>query len=147
MVDKLEKIQRNFLWSARGSEKNRLSLVSWDTICKPKSRGGLGVRRISNLNNILLTKVGWNLMKEEATRCKILKAKYLGNLKFSHCIWRNDLPMGSKIWGNIVRNRSLLREGMRWLVGYGNHINFWEDPWLAEKPLTRMKCESLQDHL
>ena len=84
MAEKLEKIQCNFLWSG-GSEKNRLSLVNWDTVCKHKSRGGLGVKKISNLNNVLLTKMGWNLMKEEANWCNILKAKYLGNLKFSHC--------------------------------------------------------------
>ena len=55
--------------------------------------------------------------------------------------------MGSKIWGNIVRNRTLLKEGVRWLVGNGNHINFWEDLWLNDKPLIRMKYGSLQGHL
>lgn len=64
MVEKLEKIQHNFLCLG-GSEKNRLSLVNWAMVCKPKRRGGLGVRKISDLNNVLLTKVGWNLMKEE----------------------------------------------------------------------------------
>ena len=127
MVDKLEKIQQNFLWSG-GSEKNRLSLVRWDIACKPKSRGGLGVRRISDLNNILLTKVECNLMKEEANYCKILEAKYLRNLKFSHCIWRNDLPLESKIWHNIVRNICLLRVGNMWLVGDGYQINSLKDP-------------------
>ena len=93
-------------------------------VCKPKSRGGLEVRNISDLNNVLLTKMGWNLMKEEANWYNIPKAKYLMNLKLSHCTWRNDLPMGSKIWGNIVKNRTLFKDGVRWLVGNGNHINF-----------------------
>ena len=86
-------------------------------------------------------------MKEEANWCKNLKANFLGNLKFSHCIWRNDLPIGSKIWGNIVRNINLLREGVRWSMGDDSQINFYEDSWVAEKPLTRMKYGSLQDHL
>ena len=83
MANKLEKIQHNFLWS-RGSKKIRLSLVSWEAVCKPKSRGGLGVRKIIDLNNVLLTKMGWILMYKESNLCNIMKAKYLGNLNFSH---------------------------------------------------------------
>ena len=49
------------------------------------------------------------------------------NLNFTPCIWRNDVPMGSKICGNILKNISLLREGVRWLVGDGNQINFFDD--------------------
>ena len=52
-------------------------------VCRPKSRGGLGIRRISDLNNVLLTKVGWKLIKDEANWCKILKPKYLGNLNYT----------------------------------------------------------------
>jgi len=101
-------------------EKNRLILVSWDIVCKPKDKGGLGIRKITKLNNALLTKVSRKLLKDEANWCKSLQVKYLGNLNFIQCIWRNDLPMGSRIWVNIVKNRSLLREGVRWLVGDGN---------------------------
>lgn len=86
-------------------------------------------------------------MKEEANWCNIMKAKYLGNLNFSHYTWRDDLPMGSNIWGNIVKNITLFKDGLRWLVGNGNQINFWEDLWLTDKPLTRTKYGSLQNHL
>ena len=91
------------------------------------------------MNNLLLTKMGWNLMKGEINWCNIMRAKYLGNLIFSHCTWRNDLPMGSKIWCNIVKIRTILKEGVRWLLGNGNQINFWEDPWLIDKPLSKKK--------
>ena len=39
---RLEKIQRDFLWEG-GSLKNKLHLMKWWTICKAKSKGGLGV--------------------------------------------------------------------------------------------------------
>ena len=83
MANKLEKIKCNFLWS-RGSEKIRLSFSTWETNCKPKFKGGLGVRKITDMNNVLLTKMGWNLMKENSNWWNIMKSKYLVNLKFSH---------------------------------------------------------------
>ena len=102
---------------------------------------------ISNLNNVLLTKLGWKLLKDEANWCKIVKAKYLGNLNFIHCIWRNDLPLGSRIWGNIIKYKILLREGVMCLVGDGIQVHFWEDTWLIDKPLIKMKYGFLCDHL
>ena len=83
MANKLGKIQSNLLWS-RESEKIRINFVSWEIVCKPKCRGGLGVRKIIDLNNVLLTNMGWNLMKRESNWCHIMRAKYVGNLNFSH---------------------------------------------------------------
>lgn len=42
MVKKIERIQRNFLWSGT-EEKNKLNLVNWEKVCKPKAKGGLGL--------------------------------------------------------------------------------------------------------
>lgn len=42
------------------------------------------MRKITNLNNVLLKKVGWNLMKGDSNWCNIMSVKYLGNLDFSH---------------------------------------------------------------
>lgn len=38
-----------------------------------------------------------------------------------------------------MKNRTLLKEGVKWLVGNGNQINFWEDSWLMDKPLIKTK--------
>ncbi|CAN1818735.1 Putative ribonuclease H protein At1g65750 [Linum perenne] len=44
ICEKIDQKIRNFVW---GSSDNcrKLHLVSWDTICKPKDRGGLGLRK------------------------------------------------------------------------------------------------------
>lgn len=76
MGEKLEKIQRSFLWTGM-EEKKFLSLVNWDTVCFPKTMGDLGIKKINVLNKALIAKVGWNLAKGEANWCHIFRAKYL----------------------------------------------------------------------
>ena len=131
MVDKIERIQRNFLWSGT-EEKNKLSLVNWEEVCKPKEKGGLGVRRLRDLNKAILTKIGWRLGEDNTDWGNIMKAKYLSNSLFTWNLFNNDLQGGSKIWMNIVKSRSLLREGTKWIVGNGRSIKLWEDNCMGE---------------
>lgn len=72
-------------------------------MCKGKDRGGLGIEKIIDVNNDFLTKVGWKLLKDEVNWCGILRAKYIGNLNFIQCIQKNNLPIASRIWVDIVK--------------------------------------------
>ena len=48
---------RRFLWQgARLSESRGVALVTWMTVCRPKSLGRLGIRRIRHTNTALLAK-------------------------------------------------------------------------------------------
>ena len=55
MAAKIEKLQRDFL-SSRVGDGKRDHLVSWDIVCNPKVKGGLGFRKISLRNLTLLGK-------------------------------------------------------------------------------------------
>ena len=132
MVEKIERVQRNFLWSGI-EERNKMSLVNWEEVCKPKCKGLLGARRMKDLNKSPLTKIGWRLEEGKIGWGNIMKAKYFSNTSFRWNLYNNDLPGGSKIWQNIVRNRGFLREGLRWIVGNGFNIRFWEDRWMDGK--------------
>ena len=68
-----------------------------------------------------------------------MRAKYLVNTHFNYNLSNNELFGGSKFWKGILSSRSLLREGVRWMVGNGQKIRFWEDNWLGEKSLTHSK--------
>ena len=46
---KIEMLQRDFLWLGIGEGK-RDHLVSWDVVCNPKAKGGLGFGMISLRN-------------------------------------------------------------------------------------------------
>ena len=113
-------------------------MVNWEEVCKPKDRGGQGVRKMKDLNKAL-TKIGWRLAEGNTRWGDIIKAKYLAHTPFWRKLYNNDLPGGSKVWQNIVRSRGILREGLRWIVGNGFNIRFWEDRWMDGKPLALSK--------
>jgi len=58
------KIQRDFLWGW-GHEGRKIAWVKWETICKPKEEGGLGIKDLKRFNYALLGKWKWRLGKEE----------------------------------------------------------------------------------
>ena len=65
---KIERLQRDFLWSRVGEGK-RDHLVSWDVVCNPKVKGGLGLGfgKISLRNLALLGKWLWRYPTEGST--------------------------------------------------------------------------------
>jgi hypothetical protein len=58
---RIVRLQRRFLWD--GSKQLAKSYVlRWSEVCKPKSRGGLGVRVLCLVNMVLLGKWKWRLI-------------------------------------------------------------------------------------
>jgi len=55
VVNKLEKLRRDFLWEGMEGEK-KLHLVNWKTICMTKEEGGLGIKDLVQVNRTLLGK-------------------------------------------------------------------------------------------
>lgn len=56
----IEKIVRQFIWS-RGNGCSKMALVRWESICQPRSRGGLGLQHIHDQNSSFLMKLGFHL--------------------------------------------------------------------------------------
>lgn len=55
VIKEIEKIQSGFLWGGT-EEKRSIHWASWETICLPRNKGGLGVRRMKEFNLALLCK-------------------------------------------------------------------------------------------
>lgn len=56
--EEIERILSNFLWSAC-EERTKRHCISWHVVCLPKNEGGLGLRRLKELNDACLLKLGW----------------------------------------------------------------------------------------
>ncbi|XP_056695811.1 uncharacterized protein [Spinacia oleracea] len=128
----LDSAHRNFFWK-QTFKSNSTPLISWDTICKPKSLGGLGLRRTRPLNKAFLAKLGWKILQDNNNLwTSIVRKKYLSNTSFFNC---KPNPQQSQIWRDILKQRDILRKGIRWKIGNGKDINFWLDNWAMKKSL------------
>ncbi|KAF4365374.1 hypothetical protein F8388_012526 [Cannabis sativa] len=102
-----------------------LSLKAWDSLCKPKSCGGLGFRRAEDINFCLLAKFGWTLASKQTCLWKsILLDRYYHETAFGDSVLpSNASPVAKSIWATkdfIVKN-SVWLIGREAKVKIGNH--------------------------
>lgn len=55
----IERLMRNLLWLAN-LDKVRSNYVRWEFVCLPKVEGGLGLRRMKDLNAACMLRLGWS---------------------------------------------------------------------------------------
>lgn len=93
----LEKILKRFLWEG-SKEERKIPLIGWGTACKPKFKGGAGLRRVGLQN----TTLGANLISKvyrnpKRLWCRIIQNKYLDNGSPSRILTIENLQGGSAI--------------------------------------------------
>jgi hypothetical protein len=76
VANRIEKLQRNFLWGGMGDEFKH-HLVKWDTVCTPKAEDGLGIRSLVLFNRALLGKWMWRFgLEKHHLWHRVLVAKF-----------------------------------------------------------------------
>ncbi|CAL5415768.1 unnamed protein product [Camellia sinensis] len=141
VVREIEKLQAAFLWGGNDL-KRKVHLVKWAEVTKSREQGGLGIRRIKDVNSSLLLKWWWKFGKEvNALWRRLLCSKYrieegswtpLASVSHSH----------SRVWTDIItvakHHQQLVEfyvEKLRLRVGNGTRIKFWHDRWLGSRCL------------
>lgn len=127
--NKLEKDQRRFIWGADEGGRS-YSQVAWNKFCSPKMEGGLGLKHMHEFNKALFMKINWGLVHEpDALWARVLRHKYgCGD---------NALPIvshrasESSIWNGVRNTWEDFSCGIRWQIGDGKTVQFWQDRWLA----------------
>lgn len=76
ILNTLDRQRRSFFWQGGGSRK-KYHLVKWESLCKSKRKGGLGLKDIRKMNVSLLSKWWWRLEKEDGIWQRIIRAKYI----------------------------------------------------------------------
>ena len=81
----MDAITRAYWWGHEPGEK-KMHLVNWDKICKPKSEGGLGLRKFGLMNQAMLAKQFWRINQHlHSLFAKTFKAKYFPNTSIHDC--------------------------------------------------------------
>lgn len=131
-IDAVEKLCNAFLWSG-GPDSARGAKVSWESVCTPKSSGGLGLRRLEAANNVFSLKLIWLLF---AATGSLWVAWVKEHLLSGRIFWIADFDnIGSSLWRRLMNLRSLARPFIHCQVNSGNEALFWHDNWTGLGPL------------
>ena len=137
ICNKLEKIQREFLWSG-GSLAKKSHLVNWKTVCTAKKKGGLDLRRFAILNKALMCKWCWCFANErDALWRKVIRSKF-GEDYGGWCSGDIKGGFGVGLWKEIRKEWPQLIQNTYLALGNGRRISFWRDVWCGEEALSLM---------
>ncbi|KAM6546692.1 hypothetical protein CsatB_027428 [Cannabis sativa] len=124
----LDSLMRKFRWLGNVEKSRFLALKAWDQICQPKMSGGLGLRKCTEMNKVLLSKLAWSLAtKEDRPWVSCLLNKYCRFESF-WCV--NQKSSDSSQWKCILEARDTILKGSMSVAASGESINFWRQPWI-----------------
>ncbi|XP_024007904.1 uncharacterized protein LOC112083915 [Eutrema salsugineum] len=128
LCKQIQSVLTRFWWDDKPDQR-KMSWVSWNRLTTPLNAGGLGFRDIERFNDALLAKIGARLIYHpHALVSRVLLGKYCHSAPFMDCVLPSNPSHGRR---SIIAGREILRHGMGWLVGNGESIRVWEDPWLS----------------
>ncbi|XP_057793037.1 uncharacterized protein LOC131009639 [Salvia miltiorrhiza] len=123
----IERACSNFWWGEKDIG-NCMHWASWDKLCSPKSKGGLGFRKLAAFNQALLAKQAWRIIKKpDSLLARIMQKRYFKDGNF---LAARVSPNSSFTWRSICWGKELLLRGLRWKVGDGKSISAFEDSWI-----------------
>lgn len=97
-------------------------------MCKPKSHGGLSIKKLNTFNMALLAKQDWRIQQQEQSLLhRLYKARYFPNKSF----FESHLgPNPSFAWRGIWKSKQWIEKGCIWHIRDGKRVNVWTDPWI-----------------
>lgn len=134
LCKRIQSTVTRFWWDSNESTK-KMAWVSWTEIAKPKALGGLGFRDFQTYNAALLAKISWRLVQNpHCLLGKVLMGKYCPE---NNILLASEMTSMSHGWRSVLVGRDLLIKQLGWVVGNGQTINIWRDPWLSSSRQTR----------
>ncbi|KAK3220389.1 hypothetical protein Dsin_014359 [Dipteronia sinensis] len=133
VAGKIEKLQRGF-FGGDGAIKRKVHAVDWDTVCKRKNHGGLGIGRVLEKGLSLLAKWIWRFGREDSSLWKnVICAKYGPSLSDLRWDWQSAkatfffVKSVGKLLVEGSRSNQIFSEGLQVVVGNGKRVKFWSE--------------------
>ncbi|CAH9071355.1 unnamed protein product [Cuscuta epithymum] len=131
LCTEIERIMNGYWWRRKEMTGWGIRWKSWQDLCKPKQKGGLGYRSLREFNIAMLGKQAWRLTTDtNSLVSKVFKSRYFPKSSFL------DAKLGSNpsyIWRSVFEAQGIIRDGTRRRVGNGRDIYVWRDSWLPRK--------------
>jgi ribonuclease HI len=128
ICESMDALNRRFWWKPNNQNGKYMAWNSWDKLCQTKRDGGLGFRKTKEVNMALIAKLSWMVASKRNSICmELLRKKYKVRKD-----WLSKEPMkiASPIWRAIEKAKKIVLKGACYMVGDGNSINIWKDPWV-----------------
>ena len=127
-IESINSQMGNFLWNDNEG-KHKYHLSNWPSLTQEKDYGGWGIPDFSSLNLCLLASwINRYHLNEAAIWKKIIDFKY--NCKNPNIFCCPELN-ASPFWKGVLWACKAAHMGVRWKVGDGRTIRFWEDTWVG----------------
>ncbi|XP_020243282.1 uncharacterized protein LOC109821509 [Asparagus officinalis] len=122
-IQSLEAIFANFLW------KGSIHAINWKEVCRPKSEGGFGLRKLEDLCSAAALKMLWRILNNSSLWSNWMNARYTRGKN----LW--DAPVNtldSGTWKHLTSLKSTALSCVRKTIGNGETTSLWFDPWIQE---------------
>lgn len=123
-LKEFDALSRQFLWSGN-LLSSKWSLVKWESVCRPKQEGGLGLRSAILNGKALAAKLYWRwCTHQHQLWARILNHKYLRGVA-SFEVPRYPLEgSGSMIWLTLKVGAQLIKDALFWIYHSGSQTLF-----------------------
>ena len=126
---RLEAVMRGFFWRGSCSEEARgMGLVTWETVCRPVSQGGLGVQSLQYTNLALLTKWVSRLLQSLGDLLSVLLQDCYG-ASLDWIQWQTPQRGDSAFMSSLRPVFAVVQPLLRPKLGSGTTFRFWMDEW------------------
>ncbi|KAF9626762.1 hypothetical protein IFM89_039042 [Coptis chinensis] len=128
LIKEAERSIRNFLWSGDPSQRKMIT-IGWDKVCKPVEEGGLGIRRLREINVSMLMKLAWQFKSGDDDFSTFMRGKFLtrDGEKAKYKI--------SSLWPGLKRVMKGVHNKSQWIVCTGERVDHWRDNWVGNKSI------------
>lgn len=127
ILEQIDKYRKHYLWNGGDINRKGSILATWDTACKSKADGGLGIINLKTQNSALLLKYldkfsnHANIPQVNLTWERLYKNNYIP--PHARC------PIGSFWWKDLLKLSDDFKKLATCTPSKGNSVMLWSDPW------------------
>ncbi|KAH9779368.1 reverse transcriptase domain-containing protein [Citrus sinensis] len=127
----LEKMMNSFWWGRKKNGSGGINWMTWERMCKPKTHGGIGFKRLHLFNVAMLGNQDWCLLTNpNALATRLFKARYFPTSSFVEALLGSN---PSFFWRSILVAQPAILRGSRIQIRGGQQTIIGNTPWLPDK--------------
>jgi hypothetical protein len=121
IIQRINTLCANFLWKSKAHQ------MKWEEVCRTKSEGGFGIRKIEDISKAVATNLLWKFINCDSLWAKWTHNKYCKNENF----WNASIDHNaSYTWKTLLRARQWCKGLITKNIVNGDTTSLWFDPWI-----------------